>query len=228
MRTIVLALALVTLAAGSAAAQTAKKAAPAPVCSAPVWLDAFAGTAGVNIYPQYSFKLEESDVRLTGYGFLELTPKEPNFTNHVNTLAWLKVPQLSVRTETGGRVREWNAPDPAGGPVPPGGFFQIGPQVNLHQMVPLPGVDHLVVSYLPALAGIRPDNWLVAAGTKKLRIAPGLAVTAEGYHRFLPGADYAEYWLLVSADKFKYVAPGAFVLANGRTRYVLLGARFSP
>ena len=228
MRTLLTSLVLALLAAAPAAAQTNGS---TPSVSGKPWFDLFAGRGGTVIYPQYNLRVETRRLVLTGYGFWERAPQEPDFTNHVNTVTWSRVPQFSLRTETGGRVREFWVRTDRGDffPIPPAAFFQIGPQVNLHKVFPLPGVDYLVASYLPALAGIRTNNTLLAGGTKPLQLGP-VSVTLEGYRRFFPdgGPDYAEYWFLAHPARLKHVSLGAFLLTDGKAKHLLLGGRLSP
>lgn len=204
------------------------KPSPSPTISGKVWLDLFASTDGAVVYPQYSFKVNGSWLTVTGYGFWEKAPNEPDFTNHVNTLTHARLPFLSLRTEIGGRVRKFVKK--GGDVVPPATFFQVGPQANLHKVFPLKGVDSLVVSYLPALAGIRPNNTILAGGTKKLGLgASGATIAAEGYHRFFPnGDDYSEYWLYLGVKRFKHFTPAVFMLKDGKVETFAVGGRFSP
>ncbi|TSC77939.1 MAG: hypothetical protein G01um101424_73 [Parcubacteria group bacterium Gr01-1014_24] len=115
---------------------------PIPLVSGSVWLDLFIGPDGAVVYPQYSFKVDGLRMVVTGYGFWEKAPGEPDFTNHVNTFNLARLPYFSLRTEIGGRVRKFTVDTAAGSvSVPPAGFFQAGPQANLHQVFPLKGMD---------------------------------------------------------------------------------------
>lgn len=171
------------------------------------------------MYPQYSWKFV-SPVIVTGYGFVERAPGEPLFTNHVNTATVSAFPYVSVRTETGGA------------PVLGNYFFQVGPQVNLHEVVrPLKKeLAYLIVAQLPKLAGGRPPNTLIAGGTREFKITDGLGISAEGYRRFFPGGrpDYGEYWVVLSVKKLRHIHPALFVLQDGDRVSVAFGARLTP
>lgn len=186
-----------------------------PFLSGNIWLDLFGGPEGVVIYPQYSFKLS-GPVVVTGFGFWERAPGEPDFSNHVNTFTWARIPGLSLRTEVGGRLR------------PYAGFMQVAPQLNLHRVLPMSGIDYLVVSYLPAFVGIRTGHTLIAGGTQKLRLGSGVSISAEGYRRFFPGKpDYTEVWGFISVERLKYFTPAVFVLVDGRDKSFAVGGRFA-
>lgn len=195
-----------------------------------VWLDLFGGSNGIVIYPQYSFRVDGPRVIITGFGFWERAPDEPDFSDHVNTFTWTKFPYVSLRTEVGGRVREFitHAPDGSDSVLPPAEFFQIGPQVNLHQVFPLKGVNHLAVSYLPALAGIRLRNVILAGDTQKFQLGRGMAVSVEGYRRFFPDErpDYTEIWGLLSVEWLRFT-PAVFVLIDGKVKSFAVGGRFA-
>jgi hypothetical protein len=179
-----------------------------------VWVDAFAGTEGLVLYPQYGWKIETGAGKFNGYGFLERAPKEPLFTNHLFIFTPGKQRVLSVRTETGGRVAEFEpVPDKI---VPAAGFFQIGPQLNFHEAVPAmkkSGIS-LVATWLPQLAGIRSENYLVAGGFS-IRRNQEWGIFVDGYRRFFSGADYSEWWLLIKPRKDSRLSFGMFVLHDG-------------
>lgn len=202
-----------------------------PAVSGHPFFDYFVGPDGSVIYPQYVFKVDTSKVVVTGYGFYEGAPNEPWFSNHVNTFTWTRAPQLSLRTEVGGRVLDFTVHTPAGNVnVPPAAFFQIGPQVNVHRVFHLKGADYLVVSYLPHLAGIRPDNWILAGGTKPIPLGKSMTFSIEGYRRFFSdgGPDYSEYWFLANHTRLKHVSLGAFLLQDGEVKSFAFGGRISP
>lgn len=224
MRSLFLASAVVFLIGHPAAAQDV---------TVHLWFDLFTGPDGTVVYPQYQLKLETKNVVLTGYGFWERAPGEPDFTNHVNSFTWKGLSQVSLWTEVGGRTREWNVPEPAGGPIPAAAFFQIGPRVNLDRLFGLP-VDHLFVAYLPHLVGIRPNNWLLAAGLRPIPLGK-VKLSVDGYRRFfraekagLEAPDYAEYWFLVQPVFTQHLGVGAFLLHDGKSKHLFLGVRLLP
>ncbi len=185
-----------------------------------VFADLFVGPDGDVIYPQYTFEVKTGAGNITGYGFLERAPGEPLFTNHVNTFAPKGITSvLRVRTETGGA---------------PGNsfyFFQVGPQVQLHEAVPVlkKAMGYVVLGYLPSLAGPRPSNTILAGGTRTFRPSGGLEISAEGFRRFFGngGADYAEYWVLIHPTRLRHVSFAGFLLQDGGTRSLAFGARIS-
>lgn len=189
------------------------------------WVDAFWSTEGGVGYPQYSFHLNHEDITVTGYGFVEWAPHEPDFTNHVNTFTSPAFPWLSIRTETGGALRSVENSGT-------GGFFQIALQANLTAIAPplRKAMQYLLVAQLPELYGIRPPNTLIAGATRRFTLKQ-LAISAEGYHRFLPGSrtDYAEYWLLLGPASAKRFSLGLFAIAHQGGRVdPAVGARFTP
>ncbi|TSC77938.1 MAG: hypothetical protein G01um101424_72 [Parcubacteria group bacterium Gr01-1014_24] len=85
------------------------------------------------------------------------------------------------------------------------------------------------MSYLPALAGIRPNNTILAGGTRKFGLGSTLAVSGEGYRRFFPdGADYSEFWMFVGVERMKHFTPAVFILTDGEAKSFAIGGRFSP
>ena len=188
--------------------------------SGSVWVDLFLGPDGDVIYPQYAFAVDTRVGNATGYGFLERAPGEPLFTNHVNTFVpSLLASKLAVRTEIGGATAQSVY------------FFQVGPQVQLHEVVlPLKKVmGYLILSYLPNLAGRRPSNTIFAGGTRHFKITDSVEVSFEGYRRFFSkgGADYSEYWVLVYPARTKHVSFGGFLLQDGGEKSLALGVRIS-
>jgi len=190
-----------------------------PQFSETVYLDTFGGADGVVFYPQYGWSLRTKAGNLSGYGFIEVAPKEPTFTNHLVIYTSPKAPMVSVHTETGGI------------PHLKKGFFQVGPRFNATAAAPkaLRSMQYLFVTYLPHVSGIRPNNLLIAGGTKQFQVRPGLKVSAEGYRRVFGNnrADYSEYWLLLHPAKTKHVSFGAFVLKDGSRTSLFGGVRVS-
>ena len=183
-----------------------------------VFLDLFAGPEGAVIYPQYAWGLKTSAGDLGGYGFVEVAPHEPFFTNHL-VVYTSPMKQFSVHTETGGL--------PGDGL----GFFQVGPRLNIHGTItPLKRpLHHFFVVALPHVAGIRPNNLLVAAATNRFKLTSGLKVSAEGYRRIFGDnvPDYSEYWLLFHPEKIQHFSFGAFVLHHGSQKVFAVGVRAS-
>ena len=193
-----------------------------PLVSGAVWLDIFGGPSGAVIYPQYAWKAKTFIGTFNGYGFVEVAPHEPFFTNHLVVYTLPVARWFSLQTETGGKP---NA-------APRVGFFQLGPRVNIHEV--FPGLkkllDHLFAAVLPRFVGIRANNLLLAGGTNKFRVARGLEVSVEGYRRFFASGrpDYAEYWLLLHPAKTKPVSFAAFVLQDGSRVSTAFGIRVTP
>ena len=220
------------IAVSTANAQTPDDDQGGVTASANAWLDLFVGPDGDVVYPQYMFRVATENIVVTGYGFWERAPNEPDFTNHVNTVTYQPFSALSLRAETGGRTRDFEIRSPRGGAItiPPAAFFQVGPQVNLHRLGKFKGLDYMVLSYLPHLAGIRPNNTILAGGTTRLPVMRGIAVSVEGYRRFFPeGADYAEYWFLVHPTRTNgHMGFGVFFLQDGRAKSLGFGVRLEP
>ena len=204
-------------AAGTANAQTNE---PKAV-SGSIWADLFVGPDGDVIYPQYVWNAATKVGIFTGYGFVERAPKEPLFTNHVNTFTLGFLPVFSVRSEIGGALAREKY------------FFQVGPQVNIHEVLPFAkkAMQYFVVSQLPGLVGeIRPPNTLIAGATRRFRPIDGVEFFGEGYRRFFPGGrpDYSEYWLMIDPRRMKHMDFGVFMLQDGKWKGFAAGVRIAP
>ena len=188
------------------------------VISGNVWLDAFGGPQGGVFYPQYSWGAKTPIGNLNGYGFVEVAPHEPFFTNHL--VIYSPIPPFSVQTETGGIPRKHL------------GLFQIGPRINIHEVVPAlkKPLHHLLVTALPRFRGIRPNNLLLSGATNQFKVATGFEVSVEAYRRFFAGGrpDYSEYWLLVHPKKTKPVSFATFFLQDGSRKSIAFGIRIVP
>ena len=189
-----------------------------PPATGSVWLDLFAGPDGIVIYPQYGWSLKTDVGDFSGYGFVEVAPKEPFFTNHLVIYTPKKMPQFSVHTETGGI------------PLKSLGFVQVGPRLNVHETVPVlkKPLSYLFVTALPHLVGIRPDNLLIAGATNRFKVA-GIKMSVEGYRRFFgdDAPDYSEYWLLIHPEGTKHLSFGVFLLQDGSRMSFSAGVRLS-
>lgn len=188
--------------------------------SSNVWLDVFGGRAGAVLYPQYSWGMRTPAGNFSGYGFVEVAPHEPFFTNHLVIYCPPKSP-LCVHTETGGAPNEQ------------GSFhFQVGPRVNVHALVPPLGkrISHLFVAQLPSLGNARPPNTLIAGGTRQFKVASGVKASVDGYRRIFPGSrlDYGEYWFLAHPARVKPMSFGVFLLHHGRDKHLAVGVRIAP
>ena len=185
--------------------------------SGSIWLDVFGGQRGIVAYPQYSWEMGTPIGNVGGYGFIEVAPHEPLFTNHL--VVYTPVKQFSVHTETGGLPRAGLS------------FFQVGPRLNVHETVPVlkKPLRRLLVAVLPHLSGIRPNNMLIAAATNRVKISEGVEMSAEGYRRFFPGRrpDYGEYWFLFHPRKTRPFSFGIFVLQHGGRTSFYAGIRIS-
>jgi hypothetical protein len=195
---------------------------PKPKAYGAVWLDIFGGPRGAVIYPQYAWKVDTIAGTFTGFGFVEVAPREPFFTNNLLVYTPPKATWLSVHTETGG------LPDAS----PRLGFVQVGPRINAQELVPglKKPLHYLFAAVLPRFIGIRPNNLLLSGATNKFHVARGLDGSIEGYRRFFPGhrPDYAEYWFLLHPKKTKNVSFAAFVLHDGNRITPAFGFRVQP
>ena len=217
---------LVSLFGRCAHAQTAP-----PKAEIHAWMDIFVGAQAPTLYPQYGWRAKTKIGTFSGYGFVERSTGEPLFAN--NLVIWTPPGQklVSIRTETGGRLADFN-PVP-GKIVHPGAFFQYGPQVSIVEAVPpiKKVMKGLVATYLPklGLSGIRRTNYLVGFGTQSLKLPGHTEVRLEGFRRFFGDhvPDYAEYWLLVHPKAAGPFTAGAWVLHDGKRAMVGFGGRLS-
>jgi hypothetical protein len=198
-----------------------------PKAEAHVWADVFGGKDGVVLYPQYGWSAETRIGKWNGFGFVETAPHEPHFTNHLVIFTPGKQKAFSVHTETGGRIADFE-PVP-GKTIPPAGFFQVGPRLNLHEAMPRvkKGMSYLFVAALPEFKGIRTNNFLMAGSTNKFPITESIGLSVEGYRRFFEGPDYAEYWLLIHPKATGPLSFSVFVLHSGDRVWTGFGGRFS-
>lgn len=179
----------------------------APPATFHVWSDFFGGNQGAVVYPQYAWSVNTSAGNFSGFGFVEVAPREPFFTNNLVVYTPPQVAWFSVHTETGG--------------VPFKGlsFFQIGPRINVTEVVPKlkKPMHHLFVAALPRFEGIRPNNLLVAGATNRFKLTNSIDWSIEGYRRFFPNHhDYAEYWLLVHPKEIPRMSFGTFILNDNK------------
>lgn len=189
-----------------------------PKVSFHAWSDFFGGNQGVVLYPQYAWSAKTPVGNLNGFGFVEVAPHEPFFTNHLAVFTPKAASWFSVHTETGGLPRAGL------------GFFQIGPRLNATAMIPKlkKPLHHLFVTALPRFEGIRPNNILVAGATNRFHIGHRLEGSVEGYRRFFPHRpDYAEYWLLAHPKATPHFSWAVFVLNDGNRVSVGFGTRIS-
>jgi hypothetical protein len=189
-----------------------------PKASLHVWSDFFGGNQGAVLYPQYAWGVTTPIGNFSGFGFIEVAPHEPLFTNHLAVYTPPQASWFSIHTETGG--------------LPDKGlsFFQIGPRLNATAMVPKlkKPLHHLFITALPRFEGVRPNNILLAGATNRFKITNGLQGSIEGYRRFFPHRpDYAEYWFLVHPKATPHLSWSAFVLNDGSRVSVGFGARVS-
>jgi len=142
--------------------------------TAHVWLDTFGGSQGAVVYPQYGWSVATAAGNFSGFGFVEVAPREQLFTNHLVIYTPSSLKWLSVHTETRG--------------VPRAGlsFFQVGPRVNFTEAIPKLNkpLNRLFFVALPSLAGIRTNNLLLAGATNRYAITESVQVSVEGYRRF--------------------------------------------
>ncbi|MES2213662.1 MAG: hypothetical protein V4473_02375 [Patescibacteria group bacterium] len=183
------------------------------------WVDTFGGSQGAVLYPQYGWSLKTSVGSLNGFGFMEVAPHEPLFTNHLVVFTPGKQSVFSVQTETGAV------------PNLTLGFHQIGPRVNIHALVPKlkKPLHHLFVTALPRFIGIRPNNLLLAGASNRFTVAKNVQASVEGYRRFFAGnrPDYAEYWFLVHPKATGRFSFAVFGLQDGDKHSIGFGTRLS-
>jgi hypothetical protein len=181
-----------------------------------LWVDSFGTNHGAVLYPQYSWSVKTSAGNLSGFGFVEVAPHEPFFTNHLVVFTPEPMAWFSIHTETGGLPRKDL------------GFFQISPRFNLHEVFPKvkKPMAFVFVTALPRFIGIRPNNLLVAAGTNQFYIGK-IPFSTNGYRRFFAGhrPDYAEYWFMAHPKQLKPLSLGAFVLHSGNKVSIGVGLR---
>jgi hypothetical protein len=202
-----------------ALAATGLNAQEPPRASLHVWSDQFGGVDGATFYPQYGWSVKIPTGTMSGFGFAEVAPYEPFFTNHLVVYTPSAATWFSVHTETGGNPNKGKH------------FFQIGPRFNLTNAIPAlkKPMDHLFVAVLPRYEGVRPNNLLVAGATNPFKVTKNLKGSIEGFRRFFPhGAYYGEYWVLVHPKPTPRLSLGAFILNDSSSHTsVGFGARFS-
>jgi hypothetical protein len=185
-------------------------------------MDMFGGPRGPVVYPQYSWKIATAAGTCSGFGFAEVAPREPFFTNHLAACSLSKAPWFSVHAEIGGQP---NA-------SPRLGFFQVGPRLNVHEVIPglKKPLHHLIVAALPRFIGIRPNNLLLAGATNKFQVTRGLDMSIEGFRRIFPGRrpDYAEYTLLAHPWRSSHISFAAFAIHDGSRIVPAFGLRVRP
>lgn len=132
--------------------------------------DQFAGGQGAVVYPQYAWNIKAPIANVGGYGYIEVAPHEPFFTNNLVVFTANAATWFSVHTETGGMPNEGLK------------FFQVGPRINMTSAIPkLKGpMDHLFVAVLPRFEGVRPNNLLLAGATNRFKITRVLHGSLEG------------------------------------------------
>ena len=125
-----------------------------------LWADGFATRQGAILYPQYAWSVKTSGGNVNGFGFIESTPNERAFSNHLVWYTPPKVSWFSVHTETGGF------------PFHNLGFFQVGPRINVTDAIPKlkNPLGRLFVAVLPRFIGIRPNNILIGGFTNSMKI----------------------------------------------------------
>lgn len=189
-----------------------------PKATLHAWGDAFGLSQGAILYPQYAWSVKTSAIAINGYGFVESTPNERMFSNHLVWYTPTKAPWFSVHTETGGF------------PAHNLGFHQIGPRINTTEAIPQlkKPLARLFVAVLPRFIGIRPNNLLVAGATNPVKFKKA-EVWTEAYYRFFPsGHPYGEWWILVKPKPTSRFSYGALIHhVGGDNNYVGFGLRAS-
>lgn len=188
-----------------------------PKATLNIWTEGFATSQGAIIYPQYAWGMKTSGGNVNGFGFVESTPNERMFSNHLVWYTPPKINWLSIHTETGGF------------PAHSLGFFQLGPRVNVTEAIPKlkKPLARLFVTALPRFVGIRPKNILVGGATNSVKVK-GFAVWVEGYRRFFPdGSGYGEYWLMTKPNSKSPVSFGVIGHHVTGNSYIGVGLRVS-
>lgn len=190
-----------------------------PRASLHLFSDQFVGDEGVVLYPQYAWNFRIPTGNIGGYGFAEVAPYEPLFTNHLVVYTPSVMTWFSVHTETGGA------------PIKGTHFFQVGPRINVVNAIPKlkKSMNQIFIAALPRCEGVRPNNILLAGATNRFKITKTLRGSLEGYRRFFPhGAYYGEYWILVHPEKTPHFSWGMFILNDSNQKVsVGFGARIS-
>lgn len=189
----------------------------APRAFVHAWTEGFATPRGAILYPQYAWGVKTSGGNINGFGFVESTPNERMFSNHLVWYTPPKVNWFSVHTETGGF------------PAHNLGFFQVGPRINVTEAVPKlkKPLARLFVTALPRFVGISPNNILVGGATNSVKIK-GISVWGEGYRRFFPdGSGYGEYWLMFKPTRNSPVSFGIIGHHVTGNSYPGIGMRYS-
>lgn len=163
-----------------------------------VWLDLAAGNNGGVIYPQYAWAAPVSGGTFSGYGFLESAPYERLFMNNLVTFTPTDASWFTAHGEIGGL------------PGHAKGLVQLGPRVNLQKIIPKlnKAASYVFVAYLPALAGIRTNNVLVAGESRQFPIV-GQRFTAhiEAFDRIFANFSYGEVWFVGHVRSWKHIEP---------------------
>lgn len=204
---------VLTIALTLAVAATGLHAQETPKASLHLYSDQFGGSDGAVFYPQYAWNVKIPTGRMSGYGFGEVAPYEPFFTNHLiiytpNFASW-----FSVHTEVGGAPNKGTH------------FVQIGPRINPIAIAPQlkKPMAFMFVTALPRFEGVRPNNLLVAGGTNTFVLNKNLGWHIESYIRIFPGGSYYnENWVLIHPKRTPHFLPGLFVL-NDSSEKVSVG-----
>ncbi len=190
-----------------------------PQATGNVWLDIGGGRAGALVYPQYKYSLPIEGGVIAGYGFCETAPYEEVFCNNLILVTGTDLPWLTTQMETGGL------------PAHAKGFFQVGPRVNLQELVPKLKrfTPNLFVAYMPKLAGIRTNNFLIAGATNQLPIIGTLLTShVEAFNRTFSTFSYGEAWLVFHVNTWDRVEPLLHVIRDSSrdpTYTVAIGLR---
>jgi hypothetical protein len=108
------------------------------------WIDAFGGSQGAVVYPQYVWTIVTPVGAFNGFGLAEVIPHEEFFTNHLMSFTPSSFKGfLSTRLPRAGLS-----------------FFQLGPRVNFTEAVPKlkKPMNQLYLAALPRFEGIRPQQ----------------------------------------------------------------------
>ena len=169
------------------------------------WLDVFAGKNGAVIYPQYTWSAPTPFGNCGGYGFVESAPGELLFNNNLVNCTPSVTPWFTIHAEIGDVTAHQK------------GFVQLGPQVNLNKVIPgtSKAVTMLWASYLPAMAGIRTNNFVIAGASRQFPVV-GQRFTAhvEAFDRIFGTWSYGEIWTVGHVRGWKHIDPVVHVIRD--------------
>ncbi len=186
-----------------------------------VWLETFAGPDGAVIYPQYAWTIPTAAGKFGGYGFVQSAPHERVFNNNLVNFTPKAAQWFTAHGEIGDVMFHRK------------GFVQLGPRANIQKMIPKLDkiLPNLFIAYLPAFAGIRTNNVLVAGATLQFPVvSKHFGVHLEAFNRTFADFSYGEAWLIGHVNGWKRIQPIVHVIRDSsrHPKYtVSAGLRFN-